>query len=1130
MNVTKRDGSTEPLSIEKIHKVAQWATTGLDVSQSELEVEANLLFFDGIKTATIHDALISAAAGLNSVEAQDYTFVAARLLLQKLYKETSGSIEYPHLASYIHFGVFINRLSPKMTQVFDLEVLDNVIDPSRDMLFTYIGLQTIADRYLIRDDEDEIIELPQHFFMRVAMGLAQNESNPTSAAVEFYNVLSSHEFINSTPTLFNSGTLHEQLASCFLNTVADSISNDEGKHRYASIFGTIEECANLSKYAGGIGTDWHRVRGTGDRIKGTDGKSSGIVPYLKVYNDTAVAVNQCFAPDTLIRVPEGVKRIADIKIGDLVLGQRGAYREVREVMSYSQKDAMVSIKPKYALEPLIVTSGHPIYAIQGIEENQSLERTLSQITAGKYAAEWVEAGELKKGDYVAQVIPDEIVPVEGFTEDDARLYGIMLGDGHCAKKSMIDFKGDDVTAKEWGVTGSSSEEKTLVFVAEYLTARGLKYGYSTVGSGATQIKWSFGGKQQERDSFGKFVSGVNCLPFDYEDLYDGDGNKRISQRLSHLPLNQALAIVQGLIDSDGCISRGKEISFTNTSIKLIEGLRYQLLRLGIPTAGNKKVRSNEHLGYDSITTSWDVRIPAFAELAQIFGIPSVTKFNWFRIDNMIFGRVSSVTEIEPISIVHDLKVDGDATYSTTSALVHNGGKRNGAFAAYIEPMHPDLYDFIDLKKESGDDRRRTHDIFPALWIPDLFMQRVKDRGVWSFFSPNVYPELHETYGDLFEARFEQLEREGKFVRQVPALDVWKKVINGLFETGHPWLTFKDTCNRRNPQQHAGMIHNSNLCTEITLNTSDDETAVCNIGSINMSKIKSDEHLRKVVRTAMRMLDNVIDITFYPSERAANANKRHRPAGLGVMGYTEYLVKRGIDWESQEHLEAADEFMEKFSYYAIEASSDLAAERGLYESFSGSLWSQGILPIDTANAKAASLTTRKHAMDWNALREKVQLQGMRNSNTMAIAPTATISNIVGTTATIEPIYQREVAKKNMSGLFIVTDPCLRYGDPSLCKEAFDIDPIKLILAAAVRQKWLDQAQSTNIFVKGNVKGRDLDNIYMTAWEYGLKTTYYLRGQSAEMTKSVIAPVAAPQEPDEPVNNLCSLDNPDCEACQ
>lgn len=764
MQVTKRDGSKETLDISKIHKVTAWATDGLDVSQSELEVEANLLFFDGIKTSQIHNALIGAAAGLNAVECQDYTFVAGRLLLQKLYKEAWNSINYPTLRAYIEKGIAIGKLDPRLVD-FDLEALDAQIDVSRDRQFTYIGLQTLADRYFIRGaDNEQVIELPQHFYMRVAMGLSLQEQSPSVCAATFYHTLSTHEFQNSTPTLFNAGTRHSQLASCFLNTVADTITNEPGTHRYASIYGTIEECAVLSKFAGGLGTDWHRVRDSGSYIKGTDGTSSGIVPYIKVWNDTAVAVNQ-------------------------------------------------------------------------------------------------------------------------------------------------------------------------------------------------------------------------------------------------------------------------------------------------------------------------------------------------------------------------------------------GGKRQGSFAAYIEPTHPDLYAFIDLKKESGDERQRAHDIYPALWMPDLFFARKAARGMWSFFSPKSFPELHELHGAAYEARYLELEAAGKFTHQIPAMDVWKRILNSLFETGHPWVTFKDECNRRNPQQHVGVIHNSNLCTEITLNTSDDETAVCNIGSVNLAKhVKKtgDTYsldtvkLESTVKVAMRMLDNVIDINFYPSERAKASNMRHRPVGLGIMGYTEALVAMGVDWESQAHLDAADRMMEHFSYYSIDASCELAKERGAYGTFPGSLWSKGWLPIDTAKQAAKDLTTRSYDMDWAALRLKVMTFGMRNSNTMAIAPTATISNIVGTTATIEPIFQREVAKKNMSGTFIVTDPCLRYGRPELCKEAFEIDPMWLIKAAAVRQKWLDQAQSTNIFVTAKVKGKDLDAIYTTAWQLGLKTTYYLRGQSAKVKGAEVGPKTEAPAPvvveEEPENNLCSLDNPDCEACQ
>lgn len=773
MQVIKRDGTREVLDVTKIQKATAWACYGLQVSQSELEMRAQVLFFDGMKTTEIHAATVRGAAEMISRECQDASKAAARLVLLDLYKRVNNSNGYTGtLRAYIEKGIAQQTLNPAMAQVFDLEALNAAIKADRDLQFEYLGIQTLQDRYLVRAIEGkkvgDVIELPQHFFMRVAMGLALQEDHPTMRAIEFYNLLSSMDFMSSTPTLFNAGTTHSQLSSCYLNTVPDTLSSDDESNRWASIYGTMEETARLSKYAGGIGTDWNRVRATGDLIKGTGGRSSGPIPYMKVANDTGVAVNQ-------------------------------------------------------------------------------------------------------------------------------------------------------------------------------------------------------------------------------------------------------------------------------------------------------------------------------------------------------------------------------------------GGKRPGSIAVYIEPWHPDLWGFCELKKKSGDDRLRCHELYPASWIPDLLMKRVKSGGDWSFFSPADFPELHELWGDAFEKRYEQLEREGKFAFQKPAMEVWKKMLSALFETGHPWITFKDAANRRNPQQHVGVVHSSNLCTEITLNTSDTETAVCNLGSVNMAHhLKQNEagrlvpdyaKLRRTVETALRMLDNVIDINFYPSPRAKHSNLQHRPVGMGVMGYTEFLVAQGIDWESQEHLEMADVFFEHMSYYAIDASCGLAVLRGAYPSFKGSLWSQGILPIDTSKKK----DEREPLMDWDALRAKVMKHGMRNSNTMAIAPTATISNIVGTTPCTEPAFELEAVKSNLSGQFMWIDPSLRYGRPELCKTAFEIDQSWLVKAAAKRQKWIDQAQSLNLFAKRGTKGRDLNALYMLAWEEDLKTTYYLRTQSmtpdelaakVKADAAIAAAKAATAAPsvDEVEVQLCSIDNPNCESCQ
>ncbi|TPU39033.1 ribonucleoside-diphosphate reductase subunit alpha [Acinetobacter baumannii] len=790
MNVTKRNGATEPFSPSKIEKAVNWAVDGTSVESQEVIDKAILLIYDGIKTSDIQQALIKGAAKLVSATKADASLVSARLLLLDLYKTvcgedgkvSSGGFQYPHIKDYLEKGVSLKLLDPELLN-YDLERINAAIKPERDLSFHYLGLDTLADRYFIRANRDirleketgnmsgNIIELPQHFWMRVAMGVALKEKPEirTSVALAYYELYSKLEYVSSTPTLFNAGTLHPQLSSCYLNQVSDTIAADEGDNRFASIFGAIEETALLSKFAGGIGTDWTPVRGENELIFGTNGISSGVVPYIKVQNNTAVAVNQ-------------------------------------------------------------------------------------------------------------------------------------------------------------------------------------------------------------------------------------------------------------------------------------------------------------------------------------------------------------------------------------------GGKRKGSVAPYLEAWHPDFMAFCELKRESGDDRRRAHDVFPAAWVPDLLIERKEDpNAMWSFFSPKRFPELHELYGEDFVKRYEELEAAGEDDFQLPAIQVWRHLLTNLFETGHPWITYKDECNRRNPQQHAGVIHHSNLCTEITLNTSKDETAVCNLGSINLSQVMSApnplERLREVIRLAIRNLDSVIDVNYYPSDRASNSNFKHRPIGLGVMGYYEWLVKQGVDFESEEHLKQADALFEAISYFAIEASADLAQERGSYPSFEGSNWSKGILPIDNAKLMedGKPFFDQPRRFDWEALREKVK-KGMRNSNVMAIAPTATISNIAGTTQCTEPPFLLEYFKSNLGGTYQVVDPAIKHvGDRyHLLKEAYYTDQLYIIKAAAVRQKWIDQSQSTNLFAKQGTTGRDLDLWYTTAKKLGLKTTYYLRNQSdaeksASMRTKVIAELANAalgklSEPTESAPKMCSILDPDCESCQ
>ncbi len=814
INVLHDDGKLLPLDVKRLNTIVMEACTDLPFVDAELIVnESRKNLYDGVSIHDLSTSLVMTARTMIEQE-PNYTYVTARLLMDKIRSESLGFLNVTNSAThhdmhtlyaktlplYIEKGVSLELLSPELLK-FDFAKLGAALKADQDHQFTYLGLQTLYDRYFIHWHETRF-ELPQIFFMRVAMGLATGEDDINTRAIEFYNLLSSFDYMSSTPTLFNAGTLRPQLSSCYLTTVPDDLYG---------IYDSMRDNAMLSKWAGGLGNDWTPVRALGARIKGTNGKSQGIVPFLKVVNDTAVAVNQ-------------------------------------------------------------------------------------------------------------------------------------------------------------------------------------------------------------------------------------------------------------------------------------------------------------------------------------------------------------------------------------------GGKRKGAVCSYLETWHLDIEEFLELRKNTGDDRRRTHDMNTANWIPDLFMKRVFEDKNWTLFSPNDVPEIHDLYGQAFETRYEEYERkaaagEMPLFKTVRAADLWRKMLGMLFETGHPWITFKDPCNLRSPQQHVGVVHSSNLCTEITLNTSAEEIAVCNLGSINLVQHVNEngidkEKLAATVKTAIRMLDNVIDINYYAVKQARTSNLRHRPIGLGIMGFQDALYKQAISYASNEAMQFADESMEIISYFAIEASSDLALERGAYSSFEGSLWSRGVLPFDSLQILKQNRGEKfievdeSQTLNWAPLRQKVKIQGMRNSNVMAIAPTATIANITGVSQSIEPTYQNLYVKSNLSGEFTVVNPYLvrdlknrglwdnvmihdlKYFEGSvqaidripadlkaIYATAFELEPRWIVDAASRRQKWIDQAQSLNLYISG-ANGKKLDITYRMAWYRGLKTTYYLRALAATSTeKSTIntgalnavssggAKSGVQAEPvPAAVPMACSIDNPDCEACQ
>jgi ribonucleoside-diphosphate reductase alpha chain len=798
LHVTLSDGTIKPLDITALQAQVEAACVGLkSASATPIIEDVKRNLFDKVPLSEVNKALVMSARILIEKE-PEYSYVAARLLADDLRGEAFNFLDVSqdsrdltnYFMAYLDTGIKHELLDPKL-KTFDLAQITAALKPERDLQFTYLGLQTLYDRYFIHWEETRF-ELPQAFFMRVAMGLALNEKEKEKRAIEFYNLLSSFDFMSSTPTLFNSGTLRPQLSSCYLTTVPDDLDG---------IYGAIKDNALLSKYAGGLGNDWTNVRAMGARIKGTNGKSLGVVPFLNVANATAVAVNQ-------------------------------------------------------------------------------------------------------------------------------------------------------------------------------------------------------------------------------------------------------------------------------------------------------------------------------------------------------------------------------------------GGKRKGAVCAYLETWHKDIEEFLELRKNTGDERRRTHDMNTANWIPDLFMKRVADNQDWTLFSPDETPDLHDLYGQAFEEAYIAYEEKAasgeiRNSKKIPAIALWRKMLTMLFETGHPWVTFKDVCNLRSPQQHVGVVHSSNLCTEITLNTSRDEIAVCNLGSINLIAHMTDkglnqEKLRHTIHTALRMLDNVIDINYYSVPQARNSNLKHRPVGMGLMGFQDALYQLRIPYASQAAVEFADRSMELISYFAIEASTYLAEERGTYQTYQGSLWSQGILPIDSIailekNRGGHLEVDKTQTLDWNSLRDRIKKVGMRNSNVLAIAPTATISNICGVSQSIEPTYQNLFVKSNLSGEFTVINPYLvndlkeqnlwdevmvndlKYYNGSVAKinripenlreiyaTAFEVDPVWLVEAGSRRQKWIDQSQSLNLYM-AQPSGKKLDQLYRHAWLRGLKTTYYLRSMGATNAekatvddRALNAVQVEPAQSNEP--KACLITDPTCEACQ
>lgn len=897
------------------------------------------------------------------------------------------------------------------------------------------------------------------------------------------------------------------------------------------IFDTLKDCAQISKYAGGIGLHVHNIRAEGSFIAGTQGTSNGLVPMLRVFNNTARYIDQCFLPGTLVYTDTGPRPIEDIGVGERVLTSTGEYQTVNRPVRHEYSGPVVRLGIKHSLDPVSVTPEHNVLALTG--QRVMLKHSLikNRLDKGLREVDWVDVRDLRVGDFLAFKIPTYEKDIPTLTEDDCRLYGILLGDGYIS------------SSVSGVIMNTVTKAAAIEFVKQYFDSRGIRL-YVTEEPTVTRIRWA---------------TSSTDFKFTKSQLYV-DGVKHMFTPMLHLPKAKVLQILRGIIETDGCVGT-KEIALEMTSKPLLDQVRYLVLRIGGLTSGYARDRVGSVSPYKQITTrlpSWCIRIPRLPEIAAMFPAAPPSKFfTFFRYEDMLFSRIESIEEDVYSGVVHDFEVDTTHDYTVAHmGIAHNGGgRRNGSFAIYLEPWHADIQSFLRLKSNTGSEEERARDLFYALWVPDLFMKRVEAGGDWSLFCPHEAPGLADVVGAEFEALYTRYEAEGRARRTVSAQKLWSEILVSQTETGTPYLVYKDAANLKSNQQNLGVIKSSNLCSEIIEYSSPDETAVCNLASIALPYFIRDtsfdfDRLRQVVAVITRNLNRVIDINYYPTPETERSNLRHRPIGIGVQGLADVFARLGLSWESPEAAALNQEIFEHIYYAALETSATLAVKDGAYSSFAGSPASKGVLQPDLWNLAPTDYKTRDK-LDWASIRRTIQTSGLRNSLLIAPMPTASTSQILGYNECIEPFTTNIYARRTLAGEFTVVNKYLvqdlmaaglwstELKDRIIAtngsvqslmeipaairdryKTVWEIKQKTLIDMAADRGQFVCQSQSLNLFVQEPTIAR-LSSMHFYAWKRGLKTgMYYLRTKSAvqAIKFSLEAPVVEKKEDAECL--LCS----------
>ena len=1103
MQVLKRDGSKEDVSFDKVLSRIRNSSEKLDVNPTLIAQRTLLRIYDGVKTSELDELAAQLAISLMTTN-PDYGTLAARIAISNHHRNTSDKFTdvVQVLANQVtKTGEKISNVSQELVDVCEKhgEQINAKINYERDYLFDYFGFKTLEKmQYLLRDIKGKTLERPQHLIMRVSLALW---STDLEKAFQTYDLLSHKYFIHATPTNFNAGTPRQQLSSCFLLSMkSDSI---------IGIYDTLKDCAQISKYAGGIGLHIHDIRAKGAHIKGTNGTSNGIVPMLRNFNDTARYVDQCFTPDTLVYTKNGPKMIADINISDKVLTSDGLYNKVIMPIRHEYNGKILEIQIKNAIYPIRVTNEHQIMALQGQTKGLNFEVIRNRLERSIIKPNFIDAQELQLSDFVVFPIPTYEKDIEEITEEDCRVYGIMLGDGH------ISYAASGVCLND------TTKINTVNFIKEYLDNRGIKYN-TYKDEKCIDIKWS---------------TATPRFKFTRNQLYDTNGDKKWDIPLLHLPINKIKQIIRGIIETDGCISE-KEITIELSSLELIESIRYILLRMGALSSGYTRNRVGNVSSYKNITTRLRtnvIRVPRIKEITDMFpDSPKGEFFSYLKYDKYIYSRIENISEVNYEGIVYDFEIDGPHDYTVAHlGVAHNGGgKRNGSFAIYLEPWHADIEDFLKLKLNTGSEEERCRDLFYALWLPDLFMERVEKNEKWTLFCPSEAPGLADVYGDEFNALYTKYEKEGRGRKQVEAQKLWFKVLDSQIETGTPYLLYKDAANKKSNQKNLGTIKSSNLCTEIIEYSSPEETAVCNLASIALpmyvDKKFNFEKLREVVKVAVWNLNRVIDINYYPTSETKTSNMRHRPIGLGVQGLADVFALMRMPWESEKAAELNQRIFEHIYYAAVEASCEIAEKDGPYSTYNGSPMSEGKFQYDLWHVKP--LTEKDGTLNWITLKENVKKHGVRNSLLVAPMPTASTSQILGFNECIEPFTSNIYTRRTLAGEYIIVNKHLlkdldkrglwnedmkqqiiaRNGSiqgiseipealQKLYRTSWEIKQKTLIDMATARGAFICQSQSLNLFM-ADPNYAKLTSMHFYAWKQGLKTgIYYLRTRAPVMAQ-------------------------------